>query len=45
MAGCLTCARTVAPPALAILYNGVKALTRAETCADCYSTPGIDFAK
>ena len=40
--GCLTCAKQSAPDEMEIFYNGIKATTRAETCAFCYNTTGAN---
>jgi hypothetical protein len=39
--GCIKCAKAVQPPAMEVFYNGIKATTKAETCAACYAS-GID---
>jgi hypothetical protein len=36
VSGCLKCAKQAAPEALPTIYNGIGAVTRAETCAACY---------
>jgi hypothetical protein len=36
ISGCLKCAKAAAPTDMQILVNGIKTLTRAETCAACY---------
>ncbi len=40
--GCLKCAKQSAPEDMKTFYNGIKAVTRAETCAFCYNTTGAD---
>ena len=40
--GCLKCAKLSAPDEMKIFFNGIKATTRAETCALCYNTTGAN---
>jgi hypothetical protein len=40
--GCLKCAKLSAPDDSKIFFNGIKAITRAETCAFCYNTTGAN---
>jgi hypothetical protein len=42
VSGCLTCAKQSAPGPMGTFFNGIKAITRAETCAFCYNTTGAN---
>jgi hypothetical protein len=42
VSGCLTCAKQSAPEPMGIFFNGINAITRAETCAYCHNTTGAN---
>ena len=44
VASCIACAKAAAPASTTIIYNGIAATTRAETCASCFGTNATDSA-
>lgn len=41
-AGCIACAQKAAPAVMDTFFNGIKSLTRAETCAACYGATAVN---